>query len=255
MKRVQGDGSRNLDAPDDSEDEARLRHKVHDGIKSAASNADDGGTESPEPFEWKPTPTKDPTSYFDNSQPEASKEQPEENSNRDAPPINGDKISLIEEIPHNASGPRSQHVLLVEDNKINQRLLSRKLENKGFKVTTASNGQEAVSRVKDTPSSGEKGAFDIILMDKEMPILDGNAATRQIRDLELRNEVQRAPIIGEDQQFFRNTLILINFAGVTANVRDEQQDEMLASGMDDIITKPYEVDEMVGVLNATHSPR
>ncbi|KAK3616174.1 hypothetical protein LTR56_026122 [Elasticomyces elasticus] len=120
-----------------------------------------------------------------------------------------------------------QHVLLVEDNAINQRIVHRKLQTKGFQVTTANNGQEAVDAVRKAPrhSKPGDGGFDIILMDQEMPVLDGNAATRQIRELAEKGEVDRIPILG-----------------VTANVRTEQQDEM-------VISKPYKIDELVAKID------
>jgi CheY-like chemotaxis protein len=96
-------------------------------------------------------------------------------------------------------------------------------------VTTANNGREAVEVVKATES--KKGPFDIVLMDQEMPVLDGNGATKEIRRLEEAGEVERIPILG-----------------VTANVRGEQTEQMLRSGMDDIISKPYKIDELVSRL-------
>ncbi|KAI0474893.1 two component histidine kinase 1 [Xylariaceae sp. FL0804] len=130
---------------------------------------------------------------------------------------------------------RRTHILLVEDNVINQRILSRKLEGKGFRVTTANNGREAVDAVQGAPnaSTGDSAAFDIILMDSEMPILDGNSAAREIRRLEKDGKVERIPILG-----------------VTANVRDAQQDSMISAGMDDVIAKPYRVEDMVKRLAA-----
>ncbi|CAK3811757.1 histidine kinase [Lecanosticta acicola] len=128
--------------------------------------------------------------------------------------------------------PRA-HVLLVEDNQINQRIVHRKLTSKGFKVTTANNGQEAVDKVQNAPkhSSGAEGAFDVILMDQEMPVLDGNGATRKIREFEKEEKLDHIPILG-----------------VTANVRGAQQDEMLAAGMDDVISKPYKIEDMVAKI-------
>lgn len=120
------------------------------------------------------------------------------------------------------------HVLLVEDNLINQRIVARKLQTKGFVVTTSNNGREAVDSF--TASRSSPDAFNIILMDQEMPVMDGNAAARAIREMESTstdNKAHRIPILG-----------------VSANVRTEQQDEMLASGMDDVIAKPYKIDEM-----------
>ena len=145
------------------------------------------------------------------------------------------------------------HVLLVEDNVINQRIVYRKLGSKGFNVTTANNGQEAVDAVRKAPkpSSGDKDAFDVVLMDQEMPIMDGNTATREIRKLEAKGEIERVPILG-----------------VSANVRSAQQDEMVSSGMvsghpvgplgdfanvlqDGVISKPFKIEDMVKKINET----
>lgn len=232
------DGSGNLPKDDDREVEARLEQKARDGIDQATPGVDEAKAE---PFEWRPSPTQARASYFGDHENKDSSRKNSQKTDRVMdtqakreviPPANGESGSSLGVKADSTSASRSQHVLLVEDNQINQRLLSRKLEKKGFKVTTANNGQEAVARVKGLPSSGDRSSFDIILMDKEMPLLDGNAATREIRDMEQRGGGQRAPIIG-----------------VTANVRDEQQEEMIASGMDDVISKPYEIDEMVSVVN------
>lgn len=134
--------------------------------------------------------------------------------------------------PVGRSGSRL-HVLLVEDNVINQRILCRKLKGKGFDVTIANNGQEAVEAVRAAPkaSSGDTGAFDVILMDQEMPKMDGNSATKAIREYEQQGEAERIPILG-----------------VTANVRGAQQDEMIRSGMDEVMSKPYRIEDMVSQL-------
>ncbi|KAF7166274.1 hypothetical protein CNMCM5623_000031 [Aspergillus felis] len=112
-----------------------------------------------------------------------------------------------------------QHILLVEDNVINKRILLRKLQGLGFSVTDVNNGREAVDAVK-------KDHFDCILMDQAMPVMDGNSATKAIREYE-KESAKRTPVLG-----------------VTANVRAEQQEEMLQSGMDDVIHKPYKMDEL-----------
>lgn len=62
--------------------------------------------------------------------------------------------------------------------------------------------------------------------------MDGNAAAKEIRELESHGEVEYVPILG-----------------VTANVREDQQNEMLASGMDNVISKPYKIDELVSKIN------
>lgn len=90
-------------------------------------------------------------------------------------------------------------------------MVFRKLKQKGYSVTVANNGREAVDTLVSAPklSTGEKGAFHICLMDMEMPIMDGNTATKIIRELEKQGEIERIPVLG-----------------VIANVRHEQQPEM-----------------------------
>ncbi|GAB1199681.1 hypothetical protein APSETT444_009038 [Aspergillus pseudonomiae] len=114
---------------------------------------------------------------------------------------------------------KERRVLVVEDNVINQRIVARKLESMGFRVTAASNGREALAMV-------QQSTFDCILMDQAMPVMDGNSATRAVRDLE-KHGMAHVPVLG-----------------VTANVRAEQQAEMKAAGMDDIIHKPYKMRDL-----------
>ncbi|KAF9250300.1 hypothetical protein LCP9604111_3816 [Penicillium roqueforti] len=113
-----------------------------------------------------------------------------------------------------------QRILLAEDNIINRRIISRRLNTLGFNIVEASNGEEAVD-------ANKKDSFDCILMDQQMPVMDGKRATKAIRDIE-KESGGHVPILG-----------------VTANVRDEQQKEMLSAGMDDIIHKPYGTQELV----------
>lgn len=112
-------------------------------------------------------------------------------------------------------------------------------QNHGFQVFTANNGQEAVDAVVDrakaytglTPGaqSQEDGDhFSCILMDQEMPVKDGNTAAREIKDLQSKGEVGRSPILG-----------------VSANVRDEQTKLMKEAGMDEVISKPFKVKDLV----------
>ncbi|KAJ5779278.1 CheY-like superfamily [Penicillium paradoxum] len=117
-----------------------------------------------------------------------------------------------------------QRILLVEDNVINRRIISRKLDTLGFDISEASNGQEAVDANRDS-------TFDCILMDQQMPVMDGNCATRAIRDIE-KETGGHVPILG-----------------VTANARQAQQEEMLGAGMDDVIHKPYGTHELVEKIN------
>ena len=103
-------------------------------------------------------------------------------------------------------------------------------------MTTANNGKEAVAAVKNS-SSGAK-PFDVILMDQEMPLMSGNAASRAIRELEQQGTIKHMPILG-----------------VTANVRGAQTDEMIESGMQDVITKPYKIEDLVSHLTELASKK
>jgi signal transduction histidine kinase/CheY-like chemotaxis protein len=117
-----------------------------------------------------------------------------------------------------------RRILVVEDNVINRRILSRKLRSLGFQIMEASNGLEALNTFQNS-------RFDCILMDQEMPVMDGNAATKRIRELENGNDTH------------------IPIFGVTANVRAAQRSEMLDAGMDDIIHKPYHFQEIVAKIS------
>lgn len=75
--------------------------------------------------------------------------------------------------------------------------------------------------------------FSCILMDQEMPVKDGNTAAREIKDLQAKGEVGRSPILG-----------------VSANVRDEQTKVMKEAGMDDVISKPFKVKDLVKRIDA-----
>ena len=116
------------------------------------------------------------------------------------------------------------HVLVVEDNNINRQIVSRKLQSLGYHVSEATKGQEALDAV-------QHDEFDCILMDQEMPVMDGKSATMAIRNLG-RDSTANTPILG-----------------VTANVRATQQIEILDAGMDDIIHKPYRTNDLFEKIN------
>jgi signal transduction histidine kinase/ActR/RegA family two-component response regulator len=119
-----------------------------------------------------------------------------------------------------------RNVLIVEDNIINRQIVSRKLQSLGYHVSVATNGQEALDAV-------QHDEFDCILMDQEMPVMDGKSATIAIRNL-ARDSTANTPILG-----------------VTANVRPTQQIEMLDAGMDDIIHKPYRTNDLFEKIDQT----
>ncbi|KAI1829267.1 hypothetical protein DTO027I6_10018 [Penicillium roqueforti] len=121
-------------------------------------------------------------------------------------------------------GITSRRILVVEDNIINRSILSRKLCSLGFEIIEANNGQEALNAYQNS-------SLDCILMDQEMPVINGNAATRRIRELEKESDTH-IPILG-----------------MTANVRAAQISEMLEAGMDDIIKKPFRGEEIVATIS------
>ncbi|KAF2026636.1 putative histidine kinase HHK12p [Setomelanomma holmii] len=128
---------------------------------------------------------------------------------------------------------QKQTLLLVEDNLINQKVLRRQLQSKGFEVFIANNGQEAIDAVAERGQiadndPNDRNYFDCILMDQEMPIKDGNAATQEIRQLQQEGKAGYSHILG-----------------VSANVREAQTQSMRAAGMDDIISKPFKVEDLV----------
>ncbi|MGY8719513.1 MAG: response regulator [Verrucomicrobiia bacterium] len=103
-------------------------------------------------------------------------------------------------------------VLVVEDNPTNQLIISTMLKKKGYRVELAANGREAIRALRDLP-------FDIVLMDVQMPVMDGIEATRRVR--ELAGPVANIPIIG-----------------VTAHALKGDRERFIAAGMNDYIEKP-----------------
>ena len=114
---------------------------------------------------------------------------------------------------------RSFRVLLVEDNKVNQKVALLTLQRLGCEITLASNGQEAID-LAEGPQH-----FDLILMDVNMPVMNGLDATVAIRALEHANAT--IPIIA-----------------MTGMVFDEDRDRCFEAGMDDIITKPFDINDL-----------
>ncbi len=124
----------------------------------------------------------------------------------------------------NFSGAR---VLLVEDNEINQELAKELLSDRGFIITSVWNGEEAVDIL-------QKEHFDVVLMDIQMPVMDGYTATLIIRN---QDKFKELPIIA-----------------MTANIMEGDRTKAKAAGMDDHIGKPLDVNELFTVLTKWISP-
>jgi CheY-like chemotaxis protein len=112
-------------------------------------------------------------------------------------------------------------ILLAEDNAVNQKLALRVLEQMGYRADVASNGIEAVESI-------ERQKYDVILMDVQMPEMDGLDATREIR--KLANTTQP------------------HIVAMTANAMEGDREMCIAAGMNDYISKPIRVNELVEAL-------
>lgn len=119
----------------------------------------------------------------------------------------------------------AKKVLLVEDNRVNQMVARGMLNKLGYMVTTANNGKEALSLMQDY-------RYDLVLMDCQMPEMDGYDATRAIREREEQTHSrQRIPIVA-----------------MTASVLEGEEARCIASGMDDYLAKPVNKDELASKL-------
>ncbi|MGN0639223.1 MAG: response regulator [Huintestinicola sp.] len=121
---------------------------------------------------------------------------------------------------------KDKRLLLVEDNELNREIAYEILKEYGFSIDTAENGQEALDKV----SASKAGDYDLVLMDIQMPILDGYEATRRIRALE-NKELASIPIIA-----------------MTANAFDEDRKAAAECGMNGFISKPVNMQEVIGAL-------
>jgi CheY-like chemotaxis protein len=121
---------------------------------------------------------------------------------------------------------RGQRILLVEDNPVNQRVAQRLLLKLAADVTIANHGAEALERLAES-------TFDAVLMDCQMPVMDGFTTTRRIRELERQNgRNKRVPIIA-----------------LTANVMSEDRENCIAAGMDAHLGKPIEPAQLIDCLS------
>ena len=130
-------------------------------------------------------------------------------------------------LPKKDTNFKGRHILLVEDNELNREIAQEILREYGFRVDTAENGAVAVEKV----STAAPGSYDLILMDVQMPVMDGYTATRTIRALD---DPARAklPILA-----------------MTANAFDEDRRNALESGMNGFLSKPIVIGDLVQELH------
>jgi len=122
-------------------------------------------------------------------------------------------------------------ILLVEDNLLNQRIVTFSLKKYNHEVTIANNGIEAIERFREN-------SFDVILMDIMMPVMDGLEATVKIREIEISESAdKRTPIIA-----------------LTANTMDNDRDKCISYGMDEFMAKPFDIEKLKTIFNELNIP-
>jgi len=134
--------------------------------------------------------------------------------------ISKDKVIKISKPKKIKKIDKKLRILLAEDNPVNQRVAKTMLEKQGFQVTIANNGKEAIELVTSQD-------FDLVLMDVQMPEMDGLEATKKIRELGIK-----IPIIA-----------------LTANAFEEDRKRCLEAGMDDYLSKPIKIEELLNVMS------
>ncbi len=134
-----------------------------------------------------------------------------------------------------ADGP-GLRILLVEDNPVNQKLAAVLVKREGCEVSVAADGLKALEAL-------QVETFDLILMDLQMPNMDGMEATRRIRALEGDNEARR------DYQGLRGRTVPLPIVGLSAHARKEEADAAKAAGMDDFLTKPIVRAKLVELID------
>jgi PAS domain S-box-containing protein len=137
------------------------------------------------------------------------------------------ELTLPKQIENNLATKHPLRILLAEDNPVNQKVTVKILETLGYRPDVASNGFDVIHAL-------ERQAYDLILMDIQMPEMDGEQATRIIRNNFLQ---ERQPHI----------------VAMTAHALEGDREKYLDAGMDDYISKPAKIDELVKVLEKTPS--
>ena len=130
-------------------------------------------------------------------------------------------------LPEEDADFKDRHILLVEDNELNREIAQEILREYGFRVDTAENGAVAVEKVR----TAAPGSYDLVLMDVQMPVMDGYTATRKIRALE------------------DPALAGIPILAMTANAFDEDRRNAMESGMNGFLSKPIVIGDLVQELH------
>jgi two-component system, sensor histidine kinase and response regulator len=132
---------------------------------------------------------------------------------------------------HSLRASRKLRILLAEDNKVNQMVAARLLEKRGHTVVIAGNGREALAVLDEPGSEG----FDLILMDVQMPEMDGFEATGIIREREKSSGAH------------------VKIVAMTANAMKGDEERCLAAGMDGYVSKPIHVEQLFATIEGVVS--
>ncbi|RLD77366.1 MAG: hybrid sensor histidine kinase/response regulator, partial [Bacteroidetes bacterium] len=135
---------------------------------------------------------------------------------------------LDKELIIDGEASKELYILLAEDNEINQKIIQYSLTNAGYQVDIARNGQEAIDLY-------HRNNYDLVLMDVQMPILDGYEATAHIREVEnvIMNGSSRIPIVA-----------------LTANAMKGDREKCLDAGMDEYLSKPFTPNDLIGIIRS-----
>jgi len=129
--------------------------------------------------------------------------------------------------PDNNLSRKALHILLVEDNQLNRKVVLKMLEKEGCKIDVAVNGKDALSKLKLTAPIEERPKYDLILMDIQMPVMDGLLATAEIRKHD-----PHVPVIA-----------------LTAHAMKGDREKFITAGMNDYLPKPIQRQELITLLN------
>jgi CheY-like chemotaxis protein len=150
-------------------------------------------------------------------------------------PLDASRFSASSQIPDAGRRLAGRRILLAEDNDVNALLVERHLRRSGAEVFRARDGAEAVAIARDS-IEGKLERFDAVLMDIRMPKLNGLEAARRVRAAEVAQGVAAMRMIA-----------------LTANAFEEDKQAALDAGLDDFLTKPVDLEAMVGAIFSENS--
>ncbi len=170
-------------------------------------------------------------------------ERAQEEKSVDQTGVYAEKVAVsVKEAPEEISGESVVfRVLVVEDNMVNQRLAALLLKKAGCKVDLAGDGIQALEKLQGN-------LYDLILMDVQMPNMDGHTATREIRKLESSDEKEKYQALAGREKG-------IPIVGLTAHARKEDEQQCYDVGMDKFLTKPIVRDKLISLIEDMKSQK